>query len=213
MNVLVIDNCLYTRLGISCLLAEDENFNIHHVNDISAAIENIPSPAADVVLVNLTDYCKKNERNAMLLDFFEHFSGSRIFIYLNAPYPDSQRPLTLSRNVYILNKQSITTLLKTLQMLSEKANYPHSLVQYYGEYPTLTDREISIMQYWMEEVPNHKIARKLNICSRTVYVHKQHITEKMCVRNRLEFCYLYNVIKYVNYQPARTLLTANSDII
>lgn len=209
MDVLVVDKCLYTRLGISCFLAEDENINIHHVDNVTQANDSA-MPRPDVLLVNLTDYCKKNDSNGVLLDFFHYFSFGRIFIYLDAPYPNAQRPLTLSNNVYILNKQSLPALLKTLQTAGLRENFSQTLVQYYGEYPTLTEREIAIMQYWMEEMPNHKIARKLSICSRTVYVHKQHITEKMCVRNRLEFCYLYNVIKYVNCAPARTFDTVNA---
>lgn len=54
----------------------------------------------------------------------------------------------------------------------------------------------------MAEMPNYRIAKKLQISSHTVYVHKRHITEKINARNRLEFYSLYNVLRYF-YRPAR----------
>jgi len=53
----------------------------------------------------------------------------------------------------------------------------------------------------MAEMPNYRIARKLQISSHTVYVHRRHITEKINTRNRLEFYSLYNVLLYF-YPPS-----------
>lgn len=201
MNVLVVDKCLYTRLGISCYFSEEAGINIHHVNSVVQALEKKDIPNPDIILVNLTDYCRINEQDTSLIRFFSKYSHVKIFVYLDADYPNGTKPIILNDHVYIINKQKLTSLLSVFTELHQKPDLHKSIQQYFGNYPALTDREASITQYWMEEMPNHKIARKLNICGRTVYVHKQHITEKMHVRNRLEFCYLYNVIKYVVCPP------------
>lgn len=208
MNVLIVDKCLYTRIGISCFFSEAPAINIHHVNSVIDASEQNDMPDPDVILVNLTDYCRINGQDSTLLHFFTQFSSAKIFIYIDTEYPNSARPVILDSHVYIINKQNLIPLLATLSDLHLKPNLQKTLQQYFGDYPVLTERESSIIQYWMEEMPNYKIARRLNICSRTVYVHKQHITEKMHVRNRLEFCYLYNVIKYVIFPAPARITTA-----
>ncbi|UOU77762.1 LuxR C-terminal-related transcriptional regulator [Edwardsiella anguillarum] len=39
--------------------------------------------------------------------------------------------------------------------------------------------------------------RRLRLSPRTVYAYKRRLVEKMRVRNRIELCYLYNLIRHI----------------
>lgn len=115
MNVLIVDKCLYTRIGISCFFSEAPAINIHHVNSVIDASEQNDMPNPDVILVNLTDYCRINGQDSTLLHFFTQFSSAKIFIYIDTEYPNSARPVILDSHVYIINKQNLIPLLAPCQ--------------------------------------------------------------------------------------------------
>ncbi|PKE30390.1 helix-turn-helix transcriptional regulator [Rahnella sp. AA] len=194
MKISIIEPCGFTRLGIFSYLVENNNLDIIDSVNISQALKTIPEFKPDIILVNMTTYCHNVELCEELKTFFEFRHTARIYCYIDANYPDSDTPLSITREVSILNKQSLTYLLQRI------ASDPEVFmpVNSFGIPKTLfSDQEILVMSYWMSEMPNYRIARKLNISSRTVYVHKRHLAQKIKVRNRLEFCFIYNFIKYL----------------
>jgi DNA-binding NarL/FixJ family response regulator len=194
MKLSVIEPCGFTRLGVFSYLTENNDLDIIDSVNISQALKSFNEFQPDLILVNMTQYCHSAELSEELKTFFEFRHGARIYCYIDANYPECDDPIPITRDVFILNKQSLTTLLKQI------ASDPDAYVQ--GNNVGLprmlfSDQEILVMNYWMSEMPNYRIARKLNISSRTVYVHKRHLAQKIKVRNRLEFCFIYNLIKYL----------------
>lgn len=194
MKLSVIEPCGFTRLGVFSYLIENNDLDIIDSVNISQALKSFNEFQPDLILVNMTQYCHSAELSEELKAFFEFRHGARIYCYIDANYPECDDPIPITRDVFILNKQSLTTLLKQI------ASDPDAYVQ--GDNVGLprmlfSDQEILVMNYWMSEMPNYRIARKLNISSRTVYVHKRHLAQKIKVRNRLEFCFIYNLIKYL----------------
>jgi len=194
MKLSVIEPCGFTRLGVFSYLIENNDLDIIDSVNISQALKSFNEFQPDLILVNMTQYCHSAELSEELKSFFEFRHGARIYCYIDANYPECDDPIPITRDVFILNKQSLTTLLKQI------ASDPDAYVQ--GNNVGLprmlfSDQEILVMNYWMSEMPNYRIARKLNISSRTVYVHKRHLAQKIKVRNRLEFCFIYNLIKYL----------------
>ena len=194
MKLSVIEPCGFTRLGVFYYLIENNDLDIIDSVNISQALKSFNEFQPDLILVNMTQYCHSAELSEELKAFFEFRHGARIYCYIDANYPECDDPIPITRDVFILNKQSLTTLLKQI------ASDPDAYVQ--GNNVGLprmlfSDQEILVMNYWMSEMPNYRIARKLNISSRTVYVHKRHLAQKIKVRNRLEFCFIYNLIKYL----------------
>ena len=194
MKLSVIEPCGFTRLGVFSYLIENNDLDIIDSVNISQALKSFNEFQPDLILVNMTQYCHSAELSEELKAFFEFRHGARIYCYIDANYPECDDPIPITRDVFILNKQSLTTLLKQI------ASDPDAYVQ--GNNVGLprilfSDQEILVMNYWMSEMPNYRIARKLNISSRTVYVHKRHLAQKIKVRNRLEFCFIYNLIKYL----------------
>jgi len=194
MKISIIEPCGFTRLGIFSYLVENNNLDIIDSVNISQALNVLPEFQPDIILVNMTTYCHHVELSEELKRFFELRHTARIFCYIDSSYPDSDTPIAITREVSILNKQSLTSLLQEIALDPE----PFIPVNSFGLPKTLfSDQEILVMSYWMSEMPNYRIARKLNISSRTVYVHKRHLAQKIKVRNRLEFCFIYNLIKYL----------------
>lgn len=194
MKLSIIEPCGFTRLGIFSYLVENNNLDIIDTVNISQALKILPEFQPDIILVNMTSYCHNAELSEELKAFFEFRHTARIYCYIDANYPDSDAPILITREVSILNKQSLTVLLQQIAAEPESFLPANS----FGMPRTLfSDQEILVMSYWMSEMPNYRIARKLNISSRTVYVHKRHLAQKIKVRNRLEFCFIYNLIKYL----------------
>ncbi|MBU9832657.1 response regulator transcription factor [Rahnella sp. FC061912-K] len=194
MKLSVIEPCGFTRLGVFSYLIENNDLYIIDSVNISQALKSFNEFQPDLILVNMTQYCHSAELSEELKAFFEFRHGARIYCYIDANYPECDDPIPITRDVFILNKQSLTTLLKQI------ASDPDAYVQANNVgLPRMlfSDQEILVMNYWMSEMPNYRIARKLNISSRTVYVHKRHLAQKIKVRNRLEFCFIYNLIKYL----------------
>ena len=194
MKLSVIEPCGFTRLGVFSYLIENNDLDIIDSVNISQALKSFNEFQPDLILVNMPQYCHSAELSEELKAFFEFRHGARIYCYIDANYPECDDPIPITRDVFILNKQSLTTLLKQI------ASDPDAYVQVNNVgLPRMlfSDQEILVMNYWMSEMPNYRIARKLNISSRTVYVHKRHLAQKIKVRNRLEFCFIYNLIKYL----------------
>ena len=194
MKLSIIEPCGFTRLGIYSYLIENNNLDIIDSVNIPKSLKSLHEFQPDVILVNMTQYCHSAELSEELKAFFEYRHTARIYCYIDANYPDCEEPISITREVFILNKQSLTSLLQNIALTPESympgnnAGLPRML---------FSDQEILVMNYWMSEMPNYRIAIKLNISSRTVYVHKRHLAQKIKVRNRLEFCFIYNLIKYL----------------
>ena len=147
----------------------------------------------DIIIVNLTQYCRYGGHCPLLAQFIHYCTRAKVYIYLDASYPFSETPIPLTESVSILAKKHLPNLLRrlpgfSLERLGIQPNQQASL---------FSPQEHKVMCYWMTEMPNYRIARKLNISGSTVYSHKRHITEKIKVRNRLELCFIYNVFKYL----------------
>lgn len=194
MNLLVVESCVFTRLGINSFLLENEKINILDCDNITQAMQEIPAFQPDLILINATTYCQHSEFSQQLQQFIDLVQNVKMFCYVDAQYPVTDVPISVTRDVFILNKQLVTSLLKSI--VTHSGSYFSSSMTYISR-SIFSDQEILVMNYWMSEMPNYRIARKLEISSRTVYVHKRHLAQKIKVRNRLEFCFIYNFIKYL----------------
>ncbi|MGP9417791.1 LuxR C-terminal-related transcriptional regulator [Ewingella sp. AOP8-B2-18] len=190
MKILIIEPCGFTRLGIHSFLFNNNQIEILDFVSIADAIPHMTQFSPELVLINITQLCQNSKFSTEIKTFLDLLQDTAMFCYLDSQYPVTNHPVHITNDVYILNKQLVTTLLKTIAEGST----------YYPPYNTrciFSEQEILVMNYWMSEMPNHKIARKLEISNRTVYVHKRHLAQKIKVRNRLEFCFVYNFIKYL----------------
>ncbi|HEI8865390.1 TPA: LuxR family transcriptional regulator [Serratia odorifera] len=197
MKLLVVDECGYTCLGIAGYFTPNAFSSIKCASGLASALPLLASFKPTHILLNLTNACRHNLVDAQLQRFIDDSYYATLFIYLDTPYPYSDNPIRIADNAFLFSKSILSTALRTLrdEPVIPQENRTHSL---------FSPQELIVMRFWMAEMPNYRIARKLQISSHTVYVHKRHITEKIHVRNRLEFYSLYNVLRYF-YPPAAPL--------
>lgn len=189
MKLLVVDECGYTRLGITSYFADTAFNSIECSTDLTSAIHLLAGFEPTHILLNLTNVCRHTNDDGALAAFINASQHAMLFIYLDMPYPYGDAPMRFANNAFLFNKSVLSAALRTLRdapMLSMDSSSP----------ALFSPQELTVMDLWMAEMPNYRIARKLKISSHTVYVHKRHITEKINVRNRLEFYSLYKILRY-----------------
>jgi len=197
MRIMIIDSCVFTLLGTCCFLEKYPFITTEHATAIEQGLPLIADFRPDIVLVNMTQYCRRGGDFPQLVDFFKACGKATVYIYVDAPYPTAGEPITLSAHVFLMNKQCLLPLLHQLGDVC----LPHSALKRSGRGFLYSRQELAVISLWMGQHTNQDIARQLGICGRTVYVHKRQAIRKLTVRNRLEFCFLYHVIKYVIYPP------------
>lgn len=193
MKILIVEPCAFMRLGMLAVLTNSRGISVRDVNTLQEALVQAPLFKPDIILANMTQHCCFTGNNPDINKFLKLRKNCKIYCYLEANYPECDEPITVAENTLIIRKQRIKALLQRLTLMSYVRKPLKICTQPYSIY---SDQEILVMIDWMAETPNYRIARKLNISDRTVYVHKRHITQKIKVRNRLEFCFVYNLIKY-----------------
>ncbi|MBW5816215.1 helix-turn-helix transcriptional regulator [Yersinia kristensenii] len=193
MKILIIDECFYTRSGVNTYLNSSASLNLMDVPTVEDATLAIHDFNPETIIVNLTQYCRFGGHCPLLAQFLSCCEQAKVYIYLDASYPFSETPIPLTDSVSILAKKHLPELLQSLSSVSNDGGKP--LLPCPAS--LFSPQEHKVMCYWMTEMPNYRIARKLNISDSTVYSHKRHITEKIKVRNRLELCFIYNVFKYL----------------
>lgn len=197
MKLLVVDECCFTRIGIANHFTDNVFASVKCCPDIDTALPLLASFKPNHILVNLTNYCRCTTDNQLLSAFITAAWRATVHIYLDVPYPYSESPLRIASNTFLFNKAVLPIALKTLSKI------PSELMKDEEAHSLFSPQELTVMRYWMSEMPNYRIAKKLQISAHTVYVHKRHITEKINVRNRLEFYSLYNILRYF-YPPEPT---------
>ncbi|MEQ2027836.1 LuxR C-terminal-related transcriptional regulator [Xenorhabdus szentirmaii] len=196
MKVLVIEECHYTRLGILESLKENTDILSMGVISICDAINTLPTFHPDVVLVNSTQYGCYSEYCIHLQSFISLVSKSRLYFYINKPYPLTKFPIQLTNKDFILSKKSLPTLIDHLKKIASPVDQ-HYFSHFNTHSSIFSYQENRILYYWMLETNTHKTAQILNISNSTVYSHKRHIIEKMGVSNQIELVFIYNIFKYV----------------
>lgn len=197
MKVLIIDECFFTRNGIKhYFLKKNVRHEIIDITSIEKANDYINETMPDIIFINLTKYCREITHSKSLQYFFLLTKNCRLYLYLDANYPDKERPVALTNNCFILSKKVLPWVLDKTSALISRCQvyfptYNHSLCSIFSS------QEQKIINYWMNEIPNHQIAKKLKISNSTVYSHKRQITEKINVKNRIELFFIYNIIKYI----------------
>ncbi len=199
MKILVVEECYYTRSGISEFLKKNDNVeNIEIVNSpsINEAIDIVARFSPDIILVNLTHYCHHSSYCSHLQKFITLVGNTRIYIYLNSDYPYCENHIALKNNTFILAKKNLPYLLNKLSQITLQEIQKHRAT--IDECCSIfSPQEHKVIDYWMKEAPNYRISQKLNISNSTVYSHKRHIAEKIKVHNRIELCFIYNIFKYL----------------
>lgn len=196
MRILIIDECYYTRLGITEYLSSNKSLEFISTGCIKDAIDCINNESPAIILVNLTYYCHHSNYCLTLKKLLNTSNENRFYIYINATYPVHDKPLLLKDNCFIMSKNIIIPTLN--KVINESDGIKETIEITKGASSSIfTSREQSIINSWMNEIPNHIISKKLGISNSTVYSQKRHIAAKVFVKNRIELFFIYNIFKYL----------------
>ncbi|MER5136816.1 MULTISPECIES: LuxR C-terminal-related transcriptional regulator [Providencia] len=196
MRILIIDECYYTRIGITEYLSSNKKLEFISVGCIDEAIHCINNSKPNIILVNLTYYCHHSNYCLTLKKLLSTSNEIRFYIYINAPYPISDKPLLLKDNYFIMSKKIIIPTLDKVINDVEQIEKTIRLTNNSNS-SIFTLKEQCIINSWMNETPNHIISKKLGISNSTVYSQKRHIVTKVYVKNRIELFFIYNIFKYL----------------
>lgn len=196
MRILVIDECYYTRIGITEYLSSNKKLEFISVGCIKEAINCINNSKPTIILVNLTYYCHHSHFCLALKKLLNPSNEIRFYIYINATYPISDKPLLLKDNYFIMSKKIIIPTLNKVINEPEQIEETIKLTNNANS-SIFTLKEQCIINSWMNETPNHIISKKLGISNSTVYSQKRHIASKVYVKNRIELFFIYNIFKYL----------------
>lgn len=196
MRILVIDECYYTRVGITEYLSSNKKLEFISVGCIKEAINCINNSKPTIILVNLTYYCHHSNFCLVLKKLLNSSNEIRFYIYINAAYPISDKPLLLKNNYFIMSKNIIIPTLDKVINEPEQIEETIKLTSNANS-SIFTLKEQCIINSWMNETPNHIISKKLGISNSTVYSQKRHIASKVYAKNRIELFFIYNIFKYL----------------
>ncbi len=193
MHILVVDRCHYTRMGIVSYLQEATHITTESVASVSEAALLQSSGQFDILLINMSECCQTTGDSRQLRDFLQQFGQHKIYAYLERSYIDRSLFLEVMPNCSLCAKSLLIPLLEQLRF---SAKY-HELEMTIPSKPLFSAQELLIMHNWMAQVPTHMLAKRLDISYRTVYVHKRNIMQKMQLRTRQEFYFIYQAMKYL----------------
>lgn len=152
MKLLVVDECCFTRVGIASYFADSGITTIKCCHSIEYATPLLASFQPSHILVNLSNQCRYNEADAQLLAFMEASQSALLFIYLDTPYPYSETPMRIADNAFLFNKSILPLTLRTLR------ENPLALADDGEERSLFSPQELTVMKYWMAEMPSEKTA-------------------------------------------------------
>lgn len=84
MRILIIDECYYTRIGITEYLSSNKKLEFISVGCIDEAIHCINNSKPNIILVNLTYYCHHSNYCLTLKKLLSTSNEIRFYIYINA---------------------------------------------------------------------------------------------------------------------------------
>ncbi len=87
MKILIIDECFYTRSGVNTYLNSVSSIKLMDVPTVEEATLAIQEFQPDIIIVNLTQYCRYGGHCPLLAQFIHYCTRAKVYIYLDASYP------------------------------------------------------------------------------------------------------------------------------
>lgn len=190
IRILIVDDHFMVRMGLSASLnAEPDMETVAEVGSGEAAIDAYREHNPDVVIMDLrlpgmsgieaTKMMLREFPDAYILMLSTH--GGEEGIY---------RALEAGARGYVLKSVVREELLRAIRTIHGGARYIDSVAaQCLAErtaHPTLTPRELEVLQLIVKGFSNKEIANHLNVAEVTIKLHVTHLLEKMGASDRTQ---------------------------
>lgn len=203
IRVLLVDDHTIVRDGISALLADMPDISIQgEASNGRDLISLLKTTDADIILldISLPDYSgielceivRRDYPGIQVLFLSMYITEEYIFNAIKAgaqgylPKNISQSELllairTVSQGTEYFSESISNTILKSY-IKKAKEKEPGTL----NADNILSKRELEVLKFFAEGLPNPKIAERLFISTRTVESHKNHIMQKLNLRSAVD---------------------------
>ena len=199
-RILIVDDHPLVRQGLIGLISTQRDFEV--CGEASGVVQARQSAAAvrpDVAIIDLT--LKDGSGIELIKEFREHYEETKLLVIsMHDESLFAERALRAGAVGYVSKDEAIRTIVRAVRtVLSGKLYLSQSMTERMvhrafgsrggiGASPIerLSDREIEIFEMIGHGLTSRQIARKLELSPKTVETHREHIKEKLELKNATE---------------------------
>lgn len=184
LKILLIDRCIYSRLGIKELINRDNIFCIAETDNLLQAREKIIEWQPNMVIADFSGFTGMLHNIQQLSAIYSACGKStRLMIMQSGEHQQIEHYCRQWGTAEVVSKSLPLGELRELTGRIIHSRPPFRFRQN-SIGPLLTLREERILKLWSEAVSNEMIARVMGISTKTVYSYKRNIRIKLGADNR-----------------------------
>lgn len=199
-RILIVDDHPLVREGLIGLISTQPDFEVcGEANGIAEAQELVEAMLPDVVIIDLT---LKDGNGIELIKALKEQNGDikMLVISMHDESLFAERALRAGAVGYVSKREAIRTVVQAVRTVLAGRLYlspnmtermVHLAVGARGDgagspLDRLTDREIEIFEMIGRGLTSREIAQQLNLSPKTVETHREHVKEKLELKNAAE---------------------------
>ncbi|MBX9790431.1 MAG: response regulator transcription factor [Pirellulales bacterium] len=199
-RVLIVDDHPLVRQGLMGLISTQPDFEIcGEANGIAEALDLVTTTRPDVAIIDLT--LKDGNGIELIKSLKErHADLKMLVVSMHDESLFAERALRAGAVGYVSKQEAIRTVVQAVRTILAGRLYlsptmtermVNLAVGLRGEGPSsplerLTDRELEIFEMIGRGLTSREIAQRLNLSPKTVDTHREHLKEKLELKNAAE---------------------------
>ena len=199
-RILIVDDHPLVRQGIIGLISTQPDFEVcGEASGIEEALELVAATRPEVAIIDLT---LKDGNGIELIKILKerHRDVKLLVISMHDESLFAERALRAGAVGYVNKQEAIRTVVQAVRTILAGRLYlspimtermVHLAVGAHGDRSVsplerLTDREIEIFEMIGRGLTSREIAKQLNLSPKTVETHREHVKEKLELKNAVE---------------------------
>ena len=200
IQILIVDDHPLVRQGLIGLISTQSDFEVcGEASGIAEAREIAAAVRPDVAIIDLT--LKDGNGIELIKEFKDRYSAMKLLVIsMHEESLFAERALRAGAAGYVSKHEAIRTVVQAVRTVLEGKLYlsqtmtermVHMAVRSRADVSRspieqLTDREVQIFEMIGQGLTSRQIARHLELSPKTVETHREHIKEKLELKNATE---------------------------
>lgn len=195
MNIVVIDHCKYTQLGMRLYLSEviENNDQITLLNDVDTLTTEFSQLTPGIVF--LSEQYVNNEQpfaGSDLQSLIAQYPETLFCILMSMSVTEFNEIIHIKDNVIIASKAIKACELEQLVQLRANSHFRTRANSQFNRLLSLSKTEYDMVRMWMAGIDTSAMCQKMNIKPKTLSSHKGNIKRKIKTHNKQV---IYQVIR------------------
>lgn len=195
MNIVVIDHCKYTQLGMRLYLSElvENNDQITLLNGVDALTSEFNQLTPGIVF--LSEQYVNHEQpfaGSDLQSLICRYPDTLFCILMSMSVTEFNEIIPIKDNVIIASKAIKACQLEQLVQLHASAHFRTRGSRHLNRLLSLSKTEYDMVRMWMAGIDTRSMCQKMNIKPKTLSSHKGNIKRKIKTHNKQ---IIYQVIR------------------